>query len=219
MNSLTKKQQLVLHVIEAYQSRGDSPSLSELQTELKKKGLELKSRRSVAQYLEALEKKGLIKKSSEERSIQLVKTQSSEDFFSVPLYGAANAGAALVFAEDNIKGFLKISKKLLKTVENVFALEIAGDSMNDCKIDNDYIEDGDYVVINKSVQDYRNNDVILAIIDGCATVKKLKKSLFGEVVLTPQSSNPVHQPIYIHESDSFFFNGRVVQVLKSPKNI
>jgi len=220
MQILTQKQEKVLQILKTcIGSTKKAPSLSELQERLRESGMNAKSKRSVVQYLEALEQKGIITRSSEERGIKIVGPKNTEDFIDIPLMGTANAGAALVFAEENIRGFLKISKKLLRSIQNVFALEISGDSMNRAKIENKFIEDGDYVVIDRTVADPRNNDIVLAIVDGCATIKRLKKSMFGEVVLAPDSANPVHQPIYIHESDSFHLNGKVINVLKNPKNI
>jgi repressor LexA len=220
MQTLTQKQDSVLKVVKSFiQNQGHAPSLSELQKSLLANGMNAKSKRSVVQYLEALESKGYISRSSEERGIKIYGMQESENFMDLPIYGEANAGAALVFAEENIQGFIKVSKKLLKSTQNIFALKISGDSMNQCQLDNKYIEDGDFVVVDKTAQGARNNDIILAIVDGCATIKKFTQTLFGEIILMPHSSNPHHQPIYIHESDSFFINGRVINVLKNTKNL
>lgn len=220
MEILSSKQEKVYQILKNFiEKEGLSPTLSELQQALLSSGMSAKSKRGVVQYLESLEKKGYILRSSEERGINLVQNKKSEELLDLPIYGTANAGAALAFAEDNIQGFIKISKKLLRSVQNIFALQIAGDSMNRCVIEQKHIENGDYVVIDKSAQNFTNNDVVLAIVEGCATVKKLKKTLLGEIVLIPESYNPNHQPIYIHESDSFFLNGKVINVLKSPNNL
>ena len=220
MEILTYKQEKVLQILKDFIHRSLSPpTLSELQEAILSAGMNAKSKRSVVQFLESLEKKGYITRSSHERGIHIVSAQESENFIDIPIMGTANAGAALVFAEENIQGFIKTSKKLLKSVQNVFALQISGDSMNKCNVDRKYIEDGDYVVVDKSIQSFSNNDIVLAIVEGCATIKKFKKTMLGEIMLLPDSSNPVHQAIYIHESDSFFLNGRVINILKNPKNI
>jgi len=217
---LTSKQQKAFDIIQnLIKDKQSSPSLSELQTAFLEKGMKAKSKRSIVQYLNVLEEKGYLIRSSEERSIRLIDHQKISDLINIPILGLANAGHPLVFAEENISGFLKISKKILKNLQNIFALEIKGDSMNKAQIEQKHLEDGDYVVIDKSATNFINNDIILAIVDGCATIKKIKKTLLGEVVLCPDSYNPVHQPIYIHASESFFINGKVVNVLKNPKNI
>jgi SOS regulatory protein LexA len=220
MKPLTKNQQVTLHILEEYfHNNGHAPSLSELTLLLQESGIAIKTRRSAVQYLESLEQKGYIQRDSSDRGITLLSHASSENFLDIPLYGTANAGSPLAFAEDNIQGFLKISKKLLKSVQNVFALQVSGDSMNKCSLDNKKIEDGDFVVIDRTISEYKNNDIVLAIVDGCATIKKFKKTLFNEIILFPESFNSIHQPIYIHEEDSFFLNGKVISLLKSAKNL
>lgn len=220
MQTLSSKQNMVLQILKDYiESFQKAPSISELQSILIEKGMHAKSKRSVVQYLESLESKGFITRNSEDRGIQVLGIHHSESFVDLPIYGEANAGAAQVFAEENIQGFLKVSKKLLKSTQNIFALKIAGDSMNQCQIEHKYIEDGDFVVVDKAAHLLKNNDIILAIVDGCATVKKFTQTMWGEIILMPESANPSHQPIYIHESDSFFMNGRVINVLKNTKNL
>lgn len=220
MEILTDKQEKVLTLLKEHLEHFKrSPSLSELQGILKDHGLPMKSKRSVVQYLEALRKRGYITRSSDDRGITLVTPMESDAFIDIPIMGTANAGKALVFAEENIRGFIKASKKLLKSTQNIFALQISGDSMNKSTIDHKFIEDGDYVVIDKNAKEVQNNEIILAIVEGCATIKRLKKTMFGELILIPDSTNPVHQPIYIHESDSFFINGKVINVLKAAKNL
>ena len=220
MQLLTEKQNLVLSIIKNYISSNDqAPTLHELQELLNENKLPLKTRRSVVQYLEALEKKGYILRSTEARGIKIIVKQETDNFIDIPIMGTANAGTALCFADEQTEGFLKSSKKLLSSHNNVFALKISGDSMNQCKVDNKFIEDSDYVVIDKNTSHFNNNDIVLAIIDGCATVKKLKKTMFGEIVLIPESNNPIHKPIYIHENDNFSINGKIISVFKSAKNI
>ena len=109
MQTLTQKQDNVLKALKKFiQNQGHAPSLSELQKSLLEQGMNAKSKRSVVQYLEALESKGYLSRSSEERGIKIYGMQESENFMGLPIYGEANAGAALVFAEENIQGFLKI---------------------------------------------------------------------------------------------------------------
>ena len=55
----------------------------------------------------------------------------------------------------------------------------------------------------------------VAIVDGCATVKNIKKSK-DMVILYPQSSNPVHKPIYLNSKSNSMINGKVIMVLDNP---
>ncbi len=220
MEIITKNQEKVLQILKNFiQKHNYSPTLGELQNLLIERSINAKSKRSVVQYLESLEQKGYISRSSEERSIKLTNAQNTESCIDIPIIGTTNAGSPSVFAEENVRGFLKISKKLLRSIQNIFALEVEGDSMNKARIDGKYIEDGDYVVVDKSIQSPLNNDIVLAIVDGCATIKRFKQTTFGEIILLPDSMNPIHRPIYIDASDSFFINGKVINVLKAAKNL
>ncbi|HPO05538.1 MAG TPA: transcriptional repressor LexA [Candidatus Gracilibacteria bacterium] len=220
MTILTPKQALVLQIIQQFwQNKNHSPSLGELQKLFQKNGLPAKSKRSVVQYLEVLEKKGYLSRGNTERSINIISPQTSENFADLAILGTANAGSPVNFAEENICGYLKVSQEITRRKQNVFALEVRGDSMNKCQVEGKYIEDGDYVVIEHNPSQITNNDVVLAVIDQCATIKKIKTNLLGDIVLTPVSNNPMHQPIYLHQNDLFFINGKVINVLKSTKNL
>ncbi len=220
MQILTKNQQIVLEILKNFITTNQkSPTLSELQKELLENGISAKSRRSVVQYLESLENKWYIFRNSQDRGIRIINNDNSENLVSVPVFWTTSAGAALAFTEDNINWFIKLSKKLLKSIDNIFALQVSGDSMNKCQINGNFIENGDYVVIDRNTTNIANNDVVLAVIEGCATIKRLKKSGNGELILMPESMNPIHQPIYIHESDTFFINGKVISILKNANNL
>jgi repressor LexA len=173
----------------------------------------------VKHHLEQLEKKGFIKYDRKNRSISRVKTNSKllSLFISVPVIGAANCGPATIFANENIEGYLKISKNILSKCKNVFAIKAQGLSMNKSNINGMSIEDGDYLIIDSDYRTPRNGDVVLSVIDDMANIKKY---VFDEennqIVLVSQSTKDI-PPIYIHEDDSFMINGKVIQVIKKPK--
>jgi len=108
---LTPKQKLVLQGIREYISRNaTSPTFTELIKVLNKKGLTLKSNNSLTQYLEVLEEKGFIEKSSVKRGIRLVE-KIENIFVEIPLLGNANCGEALSYADGIIEDFIQISRK------------------------------------------------------------------------------------------------------------
>ncbi len=73
---LTQKQDIVFRALKDYYMEFNRmPTLRGLQDWLKMYGLELKSVRSVGQYLDALKDKGIIERSSEPRGIQIKKLQ------------------------------------------------------------------------------------------------------------------------------------------------
>ena len=217
MNTLTKKQTDFFSVLKELMSQADqSPTISELQSALQSKGFSVKSRRSVSQYLDALENKGLISRTSEARGINIVEPQS-EVLLNIPILGMANAGVATNLAEEHFVGFLQVSKKLLKKQKELFAIEVQGNSMNRARISGGTIEDGDWIVIDKSVSQPKNGDYVLSIIDGVANVKKFSfDKVNNQIVLSSQSTQK-HPPIFVHPNDSYLIAGKVIQVIKKPK--
>ena len=209
---LSVKQQKVFSEIEKYiQEYDKSPSVRELQDILG-----FSSPRAISQYLEILERKGYLKRNPQTRSIYLTKSLSNTGFINIPILGYANCGFPLVYAEEEKIGSLQIDRNLLTSAKSrFFALIAKGDSMNQKTIDGTPIEDGDYLVINKDI-DIKNNDPVLAIVDNAATVKTYYRDK-DIVILSPESSNESHQPIYLSKENSSLIAGKVVAVLKNPK--
>ncbi len=138
--------------------------------------------------------------------------------FSIPIIGTANCGPATIFAEQNFQGFLRISSKLVGRSKPVglYAIKTSGSSMNRAEVNGKRIEDGDYIIVNSSDTDVKTGDVVLAIIDNTATVKKyIDDRANGQVVLMADSSYD-YAPIYLHPSDDFSISGKVVGIIKKP---
>ncbi len=173
----------------------------------------------IKHHLEQLEKKGFINHDRKKKIISRTKTNSRipSPFFSIAIIGSANCGPATIFANENIEGYLKISKNILNKCKNVFAIKAQGLSMNKANINGMCIEDGDYLIIDSDYRTPRNGDVVLSVIDDMANIKKY---IFDEennqIVLVSQSTKDI-PPIYVHEDDSFMVNGKVIQVIKKPK--
>lgn len=214
MNILTPKQKIVLQAIKQFFSeKGKMPTVREIQEESNRLGLRLKSLRSFFVYLNELEDKGFIERTRENRGIRL-KELTSNMFVNIPILGMANAGTALSFADEYVEGYLKVSRKIVKSSKNVFAVQIAGTSMNKALVEGKTIEDGDFVLVNGDVKDYKTGDKVLVVIDGLATVKTFRTVDGKNIVLLPESTDPSHKAIFLIEEDNFVLNGRVIDVLK-----
>lgn len=212
-NYLTEKQQRVLSAIgEYFDENFQSPTLSELCIILG-----IKTKRGVVKHLEALERKGFITRLSRPRGI-FPKDRLDEysSIYDIPVLGYANAGTPLVFAKEEQLGTLKISKNFVKDSNNVFALIIKGDSMNQRKVGTSILADKNYALIKKT-DSYQDGDVVLAVIDNAATIKTLKRKN-NSIILYPESNNPNHQPIYLDNRSEAFINGKVIGALESPMN-
>jgi SOS regulatory protein LexA len=216
MEILTQKQRIVLQAIKQFfTEHGEMPTVREIKSESGKLGLNLKSLRSFFLYLNALEEKGYIERTSEDRGI-LLKGVSSDNFVQIPVFGAASAGAATMFADQYVEGYLRVSKRLVKD-HNVFAVQVSGTSMNRAKVNSKAIQSGDFILVDADVKDYRNGDRVLVVIDGLATVKTYRSVDGKTIALMPESTDKRHQPIFLTPDDNFVINGRVVDVLKMPK--
>lgn len=218
MQLLTKKEALVLKTIkEFFQKKNQMPTIREIQQGAGKSGLKVKSLGSIFLYLRNLEDKGFIQRNAEDRGIKL-RDQNKRKFLSIPILGTANAGSPTFFAEENVEGYLKISRRLItkRITDAIFAIQVFGNSMDMAKINNKRIEDGDYILIDSKSHDFQNGDKVLATIDGLATIKKFFRIDPGTVGLFPESSEKFHKPIYLTQEDNFVINGKIIEVLKTP---
>jgi len=217
MNLVNQKEQAVLKTIQNFYSKeGKMPTVREIQKEVIKTGIKINSIGSIVNYLNSLEEKGVLKRTSKRRGIELV-GKGSKAFANIPILGTANAGTPTFFAQENIEGFLKISKKLIKKniTNNLFAIEVSGNSMDLAAVNNKHIDNGDFVLVDSLNKDFSDNDKVLVTIDGLTTVKTLKTIDENTIGLFPESSDPNHKPIYLTPEDNFVFNGKVIDVLKT----
>lgn len=95
----------------------------------------------------------------------------------------------------------KINSDLLSDSKEYFILKISGDSINEI------FDDGEYVLIEKTSAIY-DNDLIIAIIEGEATCKKIR-FYDDEINLIPMSTNPNHKT-QIYTSKEINICGKVV---------
>jgi len=210
---LTQKQEQVLKIIKrCYLEKGYAPSLNELKDEL-----HITTKRGVVVHLDALEKKGYIFRTSQPRGIHMVENDEQivyDYLVGVPILGYANAGIPMVSAEEENIGILKIDKNILGKKKDLFSLIIKGDSMDLAKIENNTLENGKYIIVEKNA-DFEDGDIVVAIIDNSATIKRIKR-LKDMIVLYPDSSNPSNTPIFIDKNTDILINGKVIKVLDNP---
>ncbi len=211
---LTERQEKVLsHIRNFFLDNGYAPSLTELQ-----EMLSISTKRGVVSHLEALEKKGYIIRTSEPRGIQIVNDSEDDAVYEylvgIPILGYANAGTPMVLADEQNLGILQVDRTLLGNKKDLFGLVVKGDSMNMRSIDGKNLEEGHYLVVQKNVE-YEDGDVVVAIVDGCATVKNIKREQ-DIVILYPESSNLIHKPIYLDSNSNSMINGKVIKVLDNP---
>ena len=152
------------------------------------KGINIKSTSTISYYLRKLEESNrIVKGSYKNRALQLTEQVEKfntvepkmNNYITIPLVGTIAAGSPIL-AEENLDDNIMFSEHLF-TGTDMFMLKVKGDSMV-----NMGILDGDYVIISKQ-QTASNGEVIAAMIDGEATVKRYFKEN-GYFRLQPENS-------------------------------
>jgi SOS-response transcriptional repressor LexA len=87
--------------------------------------------------------------------------------------------------------------------------------MNKSVIRGKKVENGDFVLVDPEYKAYEDGDKVLVVIDGLATIKTFKKIDTQTIGLFPESTDSIHQPIYLTPEDNFIVNGKIVDVFKS----
>jgi repressor LexA len=185
---------------------GVSPTVEEF-----RRAAKLGSVRTAFRYLELLEEEGYIERRSGARGVSPLKVPNlGTQTRTVPIVGTAPAGPLMV-AEENHQGWVKLPKEFFRSPQSTyFLLRVKGDSMNKCSIGPDKIEDGDLVLIRQQPS-CREGEVVVALVDGEATIKRLRQGP-GYFALKPESSNPENKPIVVQ--GDFRIQGVVCRVLK-----
>ena len=189
MEATTKRQQAVLNVIEqCIREKGYGPTVREIC-----QVLNLSSPSTVHVHLRALEDKGYIKRDPlKSRSIALtyaldnepeatsVSSTQYDNIISVPLIGDVAAGTPIL-AEQNITDTMMLPTEIVGDSPS-FMLSVHGESMIEAGIN-----DGDYVVVREQ-KVANNGDIVVAIIDDGATVKRFYKEQ-NYIRLQPENSS------------------------------
>ena len=186
------------------------------------KRLKLSSPQIVVHHLNQLKKKGLIY-GDKDKNLKITEFKSSpvDNFFRIPIVGAANCGPATELAQENITGFLKISQRILSKSngEGLVAVRAVGNSLNKADIFGNKVDDGDYLIVDCNNKDPKDGDYVLSVMDGVANFKKFfKDEKSKEIRLVSESTSDI-PPIVLHEEDletsGYLVNGVVIRVVKN----
>lgn len=108
-------------------------------------------------------------------------------------------------AEDYAAQGLDLNKELIKNPASTFYARVSGISMSD-----EGINDGDLLVIDKSIEPY-NGCLAICYIDGEFTLKRFQKKS-GHALLVPANSN--YKPIKVTDENDFLIWGVVTYIIK-----
>jgi repressor LexA len=202
--TLYKKQRQILDFVSQYiQVNGHSPILQEIAN-----AMGLSSLATVHEHLQALEKKGVLKRyDGAVRGLEIVDDSINTGLsaISLPLVGYIAAGKPIEAIENPLASIL-VSSDIVSKTKRCFVLQVRGESMID-----ENICDGDYIVVQQ--QDTANDgQIVVALIDNeFATLKTLYREKDGKIRLQP--ANKKMDPIIV-DAKSLQIQGIVTGVIR-----
>jgi len=233
---LSKRHQLILKFLAEFQEvNGYSPSIREIG-----ESISVRSTSLVDYYLKQLEEMDYISREQHiSRSIRLLKPLAPsksaaeriadgfrragsvvDDLLSIPVMGRIVASEPIPMPSSDVgyydsESSISVARSLLpakEKTEDLFALEVQGDSMIDAMVN-----DGD-IVIMKRTQQAENGEMVAVWLDdkNQTTLKYFYQEASG---IRLQPANPNMDPIYVENPASLRIMGKVVMVIRQMKGL
>ncbi|HOQ23057.1 MAG TPA: translesion error-prone DNA polymerase V autoproteolytic subunit [Bacillota bacterium] len=125
-------------------------------------------------------------------------------------FGVAYVGRQIIAgfpspAEDYLENILDLNKAVVKNPSATFYGRVSGQSMKDAGV-----SDGDLLVIDRSLE-YRNNALAVCFLNGEFTLKRVKRTKDGLVLMPANKDFP---PIPVTGEADFSIWGIVTYILK-----
>jgi repressor LexA len=197
-NLTARQKQIYDFVVKNIREKGYAPSISEIGARFK-----IASTNGVSDHLKALERKGHIRRVGK-RAIEVL-TPLGKSLFAatrqVPILGRVPAGKPLM-TEESVEGLMGVPAEMARG--ETFVLKVKGDSMIDAGI-----LDGDYVIIRHQ-ETAENGEIVCAMINGEATLKRFRKK--GDVV-TLLAENKSYPPMTISRGE-FSIMGKMMGLIR-----
>lgn len=195
MKRIDKQQQLLEFIRSYLNENGYPPTVREMCHAVK-----VNSTSTIAYHLSKLEEDGLIRKNpNKNRALEILDNPSTElkriisttdqdGLTAIPMLGVITAGEPIL-AVENCEEYFMVSPNLFRG-DGLFMLTVKGESMI-----NAGIYDGDQIIVRQA--SYADNgEIVAALIDGSATVKRFFKEN-GRYRLQPE--NDTMSPIIVDE--------------------
>ena len=218
---LGERHKNILKFLEKFQAEnGYPPSIREIG-----ENTHISSTSVVNYYLNQLEEMNFIERESNvSRGIRLIKTlegnlvtaaQMISEMFKVPVVGRIVAGEPVPIPSSDFNYYdqetgIDIARSLLpprEKTEDLFALEVQGDSMIDAMVN-----DGDIVIMRPITQVENGEMVAVWLSDRDETTLKYFFKEGGHIRLQP--ANPLMKPIIIEDPAHVQVQGKVVLVIR-----
>ena len=177
------------------EENGYTPSVREIAQECS-----IKSTATVHSYLEKLQSKGFLNKTTnKKRSVTIGKNTG----VTIPLIGTVTAGQP-IFAYENYEDYYTFPVGEFRG-EELFMLQVTGESMIEAGI-----FDGDKIIVRR--QSTANlNEIVVALIDDSATVKRLT-GIGEKIILHPENST-MSDLVYSHMEVQIL--GKVIGLIRN----
>ena len=178
MRQVRDKQNEIYEFLKTYTyNKGYPPSVREIC-----EAVGLKSTSSVHGHLKRLESKGLIKRDpTKPRALEIKDDSIKKEIINVPIIGKVTAGLPIL-ANENIEDVFPIPLDYISHNQELFILNISGDSMI-----NAGIFDGDLAIIEKC-KTAKNGEIVVVLIENEATIKRFYKEK-NHIRLQPENDN------------------------------
>jgi len=222
---LGERHKKILKFLEKFQKEnGYPPSIREIG-----ENTNISSTSVVNYYLNQLEEMNFIERESNvSRGIRMLRTlegnllnaaQTISDMFTVPVIGRIVAGEPVPVPSSDFNYYdqetgIDIARSLLspkEKTEDLFALEVQGDSMIDAMVN-----DGDIVVMRPITRAENGEMVAVWLSDRDETTLKYFFKEDGHIRLQP--ANPLMKPIIIDNPAQVQVQGKVVLVIRRMEN-
>lgn len=200
MNYTPKQLQIMTFIRDYRLSHSTSPTLEEIGNSL---GVH---RVTVHQHVAALVKKGAIRKLPQRsRSIEILDRDYLPDP-TVRVLGRIAAGRPIEAVEE--PEIYTIDELLpIDPARDCYMLRVVGQSMIE-----DHIADGDLVMVDSTLQPH-DGDIVVAIVDGEATLKRIYREADGQTYRL-QPSNASMEPIFVRPPQQLDVRGVVRGILR-----
>jgi repressor LexA len=185
------------------ENKGYPPSVREIC-----EAVSLRSTSTVHGHLKRLEKKGMIKRDpSKPRALEIAELSTpKKEMINIPIVGKITAGLPIL-ATENIEDTFPVPLDYIKHDKELFMLRVSGKSMI-----NVGINDNDLAIIESNNQ-ATNGDIVVALIDDSATIKRFYKEK-DHIRLQPE--NDSMEPIIVDDCQIL---GKLVGIFRSFNNL
>ncbi|MBQ7938467.1 MAG: transcriptional repressor LexA [Oscillospiraceae bacterium] len=187
----SKAEAIFEYMTDFINDHGYPPTVREICAEL-----DIKSTSTVHRYLKELEAEGRI--SMGENQNRAITLKNATPPGTIPVLGHVAAGSPIL-AEEEVTEYVPYPGN----TADLFALHVHGNSMIKCGI-----LDGDIVIVRRTPE-ARNGEIIVALVEDSATVKRFYKE---EDHFRLQPENDDYEPIIV---DSVDVLGKVISVVRS----